>query len=81
MERMSDVLLPKHDFMLIKLGTITERNVSFVIGDSETYVQTLGRLSNARYKADSVNISNCLASIVTVIGYATSTERRNEILK
>jgi hypothetical protein len=80
---MSDVLLPNLVFMLIKLGTITERNASFTIGDMEAQVQMLERLLNAQYTTDSVNISNCLAFIVWVIGYANTLLpwRRNEILR
>jgi hypothetical protein len=80
---MSDVLFPNLVLMLIKLGTITERNVSFTIGDVEAHVQMLERLLNAQYKTNSVNISNCLAFIVWVIGYADTLlpRRRNEILR
>jgi hypothetical protein len=57
--------------MLIKLGTITESNASFTIGDLEAHEQMQERLLNAQYKTESVNVSNCLAFIVWVIGYAT----------
>ena len=73
---MSDVLLPSFVFMLIKLGTITESKASFIIGDVEAHVQMVERLLNAQYETDSVNISNCLAFIVWVIGYATAMEKK-----
>lgn len=59
--------------MLIKLGTITESNASFTIGDLKAHEQMQERLLNAQYvyKTDSVSVSNCLAFIVWVIGYAT----------
>jgi hypothetical protein len=56
---MSGVLLRKHDIILIKLGTTTERNASFIIGVAETYVQTFGCLSNSQYKT--------LSSLVIVL--------------
>lgn len=73
---MSDTMLPNIVFMLIKLGTITESNGSLTIGDLEAHERIQERILNALYKTDSVNVSNCLAFIVWVIGYATPTYRK-----
>jgi len=68
---MPDITLPNIVFMLIKLGTVPESNGSLTIGDLEAQEQMQERLLNEQYKTDRVNISNCLALIVWVIGYAT----------
>jgi len=69
-------MLPNIVFMLIKLGTIPESNGSLTFGVWEAHEQMQERLLNAQYKTGRVNISNCLALIVWVIGYATPMSRK-----